>query len=153
MKSKIDHIELVRRGNRLHEARKYSAALPFFERSLKIAPRCPVASYCKANTLHMLDRDGEAYPILKRLVRVSIPELRRRCPHSAPESLHLDAYYLLFLVTLEARGLSREAFGYAQQHLRRRRRGLQSGWSAGEVRAEIAAKSRQRLTQKAESKV
>jgi tetratricopeptide (TPR) repeat protein len=143
VKAKLNHIELVRCGNRIHEDRKYRAALPYFERALEVAPRCPVAAYCKANTLHMLDRDEEAYAILKRLINASILELRDCCPHCGPESLQLDAYYLLFLVTLRARGFGREAFGYARQHLRRRRRGLESLWSVREVRAEIAAMRRE----------
>jgi hypothetical protein len=105
MKRQLDHIELVRRGNVLHEARRYRAALPFFEKSLSQAPRCPVAAYCKANTLHMLDRD--AYPILKHLIQLTLAELRDRCESSSPQSLQLDAYYLLFLVTLRHKGLGR----------------------------------------------
>jgi hypothetical protein len=38
-----NHEALVSRGLELHEAREYTAALPWFERALLIAPRCPAA--------------------------------------------------------------------------------------------------------------
>ena len=62
-----------------------------------------------------------------------------------PRSLRLDALYLLFLVLIHGQGLSSEAFGYAAEHLRLRRRGVHSVWSAREVRASVAAFRREWL--------
>ena len=49
-----DHGELVKRGLALHEARRYSDALPLFEEALAACPRCPSAIYNRANTSYML---------------------------------------------------------------------------------------------------
>jgi len=98
-----------------------------------------VAGFNRANTLHMLDRDEEAYPILRKLVVATEDELRRRCPDSSPRSLQLDACMLLFWVALGCQGRRAEAFDWAAEHLRRRKRGVQSVWSARQVRSDIAA--------------
>ncbi|MGK0302675.1 MAG: hypothetical protein ACI89X_003560, partial [Planctomycetota bacterium] len=58
------HSELVRRGLRLHEGRKYERALPFFVQALEQCATCPNAMYNLANTLHMLGRDTEACVLL-----------------------------------------------------------------------------------------
>ena len=133
----------MQRGLDLHEARRYAAALPWFERALAVAPGCPVAQYNRANTLHMLGRNGEAEPILRGLIAASPDQLRWRCATSEPRSLQLDAHYLLFRVLLDERGFSAEAFELAEEHLRRRRRGLRSNWPAREVRADVAAMRRE----------
>ena len=138
MKSRHDHQALVKAGLKLHEGRRYARALPCFEKASRLAPDCPVAAYNLANTMHMLGRDAEAYPILRELISVPPAELERRCMDAQPLSLQLDAYYLLFWVVLGRRGPCAEAFNYAAEHLRRRRRGLQSVWSIREVRADIA---------------
>ena len=142
MKRRLDHQAFVKAGLRLHEARRYARALPYFEEASRLAPNCPVAAYNRANTLHMLDRDAEAYPNLRVLIEVDPAELERRCPDARPISLQLDAYFLLFLVVLDYRGFCVEAFDYAAEDLRRRRRGLQSLWSIREVRADISAMRR-----------
>lgn len=139
MGRRLDHEALVQRGLDLHEARRYAAALPWFDRALAVAPTCPVAQYNRANTLHMLDRDEEAEPILRRLIQVSPEHLRRRCSACDPRSLQLDAHWLLFLVLRSSRGISAEALALAEEHLSLRRRGLRSNWPIREVRAEIAA--------------
>src|SRR5690606_11819664 len=131
------HISLIEKGLEIHEKRKYSKALPYFERALALSPNCPVAIYNKANVLHMLGRHSEAYPLLRDLIGTDARELRRRCPASGPRSLQLDAYYLLFQVVLYDRGFCDEAFAYAEEHLQRRKRGLKSLFSAREVRHEI----------------
>ena len=139
MGRRLDHEALVQCGLDLHEARKYAAALPWFERALALAPDCPVAQYNRANTLHMLDRNREAEPILRELIAASPAQLRRRCATGDSRSLQLDAHYLLFLVLLGGRGFSAEPFGLAEEHLRRRRRGLRSVWPVRKVRADVAA--------------
>jgi tetratricopeptide (TPR) repeat protein len=137
-----DHKRLVTRAYKLHEARRYSAALKSFKQASRIAPKCPVITYGIANAMHMLGRDVEAYPLLKELVRVEPAELGRRCPACNPRSLQLDAYFLLFKVVLDGHGFCAEAFKYADEHLRRRRRGLHSVWSMREVRSDIEAMRR-----------
>ncbi len=84
-----DHDALIRHGADLHEARRYAAALPWFERALHIAPQCPVAIYNRANTLHMLDRDQEAEPLLRGLIRATPEELRAGCAASGGEACSL----------------------------------------------------------------
>jgi hypothetical protein len=98
-----------------------------------------VADYNRANTLHMMGREAEAYAILRELTKLASKELGRRCLNFQASSLQLDAYFLLFWVTLYYKGFCTEAFRYADEHLRRRRRGLHSVWSLREVRADIAA--------------
>jgi tetratricopeptide (TPR) repeat protein len=137
-----DHEVLIQRGSDLHEARQYGAALRWFERALLVAPDCPVAVYNRANTLHMLDRDHEAEGLLRELIAATPQELRRRCPETQPRSLQLDAHFLLFLVLADGRGPCEGAFAFAAKHLRLRRRGLYSVWSAREVRNDIAAMRR-----------
>lgn len=51
MRRRLDHEALVQRGLDLHEARRYAAALPWFDRALAAAPGCPVAEYNWANAL------------------------------------------------------------------------------------------------------
>jgi len=138
MKNRVDHQDLVKEGLKLHEARRYASALPYFEKASRLAPDCPVAAYNRANTMHMLGRDLEAYVILIELIKAAPAELERRCLYSQPLSLQLDAFYLLFWVVLDIQGPCAEAFNYAAEHLKRRRRGLQSAWSIREVRAGIA---------------
>jgi tetratricopeptide (TPR) repeat protein len=62
-------------GLELHEARRYAAALPYFERALRLSPNCPLAVYNRANTLYMLERDAEAEPLLRGLIAASEEEL------------------------------------------------------------------------------
>ena len=138
----LDHEALVQRGLDLHEARRYALALRWFERALAVAPKCPVAGYNRANTLHMLDRDGEAEPILRELIGASPAELRRQCASADARGLQLDAHYLLAQVLRGGRGVPSEVLALAEEHLRRRRRGLRSVWSAREVRADVAAMRR-----------
>jgi tetratricopeptide (TPR) repeat protein len=147
MARRLNHEALVQRGLTLHERRSYAAALLWFERALAIAPGCAVAQYNMANTLHMLGRDRDAEPILRRLIAVTSAELRRWCATADDlRSLQLDARYLLFSVLLYGRGFSAEAFKLAEEHLRLRRRGLRSLWPVREVRAEIAARRREWAT-------
>jgi tetratricopeptide (TPR) repeat protein len=136
---RLSHEELICRGLVHHEARRYAAALPYFDRASRLAPSCPLAVYNRADTLHMLGRDAEAEPLLRELVAASEADLLAACPVDRPRSLQLDAIYLLFLVLVYGRGFSPEAFGFAERHLRQRRRGVASVWSAREVRAEVAA--------------
>jgi tetratricopeptide (TPR) repeat protein len=133
-----DHQTIIRRGLALHESRRYAAALPYFDRALRVAPGCPVAVYNRANTLHMLGRDDEAYPLLIQLTRLGAAELARRCPDSQPRSLRMDCHFLLFYTILGRRGFCREAIRHARTHLRLRCRGVQSLWSIRHVRRELA---------------
>jgi tetratricopeptide (TPR) repeat protein len=139
----LEHIRLMRSGWKHHDARRYDAALPYFDRAFRIAPECPSVVYNRANTLHMLGRDQEAYPLLLDLIRADIQELRRRCTIARPRSLQLDAYQLMFWVVLYGKGFCDEAFRYAREHLRRRKRGVHSIWTAREVRADVAAMRRE----------
>jgi tetratricopeptide (TPR) repeat protein len=67
--------QLTLQGLELHEARRYAAALPCFERALRLSPNCPIAVYNRANTLYMLERDAEAEPLLRGLIAASEEEL------------------------------------------------------------------------------
>jgi tetratricopeptide (TPR) repeat protein len=138
-----NHHSLVKVGLGLHESRRYGRALGVFEEAQRLAPSCPVVAYNRANTMHLLGRDEESRAILRDLVSVAPETLERRCDAVGGRSLQLDAYFLLFLVTLHCRGFSDEAFGYADEHLRSRCRGLHSVWTLREVRAEVSAMRRE----------
>lgn len=143
-KRRHDHAALIARGLALYEARRYAAALPCFDRALRMAPECPIALYNRANTLHMLERSEEASEILKGLLAVTPEVLHQRCevPFSA-RSIQTDACMLLFWTTLHHRGFCDEAFEHAAAHLRRRSRGVPSVWSKREVLGDIAAMMRE----------
>lgn len=144
MSQRLDrHEKLIRQGSDLHDLREYEAAVMFFDQALVLSPGCATAIYNRANTLYMLGRDSEAEPPLRGLVAASPTQLRAACSVARPRSLILDANYLLFLVLLHGRGFSEEAFKFAEQHLRFRRRGVLSIWSADEVRTEVAGFRRQ----------
>jgi len=133
------HHRLVSIGLALHERRRYVEALAKFRLARRRAPDCPVVAYNVANTLHMLGRDYEAGQILRELVRVDPEVLTGRCEAVNGRSLQLDAFYLLFLVTVHGEGFSAAAFRHAEEHLRRRRKGLRSVWSVREVRNQVSA--------------
>lgn len=135
------HERLVDLGLAFHNERRYREALSLFRAAQKLGPSCPVAAYNVANTSHMLNRQQVAYDLLHGLVSASPESMRRGCPKSrqTPRMIKLDSYFLLFHVTLHLKGFCREAFGYAEKHLRLRRRGLESVWSRREVVAEIEA--------------
>ena len=139
MAPRMNHKELIERGHLRHEARRYAAALPLFQQALKLEPTCLVAEYNVANTLHMLGRHKEAEAILRRLIAAKVESLRHRCHAHRARSVQLDSYQLLFWVTLYFRGFCKEAFAFGETHLRRRRRGLRSVWTAREVRRDLAA--------------
>jgi len=133
------HVKLIKRGLRLHESFRYSAALPFFRKALKLAPGCPSAIYNVANTLHMLGREKEAQGLLSKLIQLSNADLAAGCPVlRRPNSFRSDALYLMFRVVLYSTRSWSKAFPFAQKHLHNRKRGLQSGWSSRSVRREIA---------------
>ena len=134
-----EHARLIERGLAIHEERAYADALPLLERTHALAPRCPSAIYNLANTLFMLDREREAYDLLRQIIDCDDEQLRKGCPDGpvSPASYKLDAYFLLFLVVLYGTEDWDDAFAYAQEHLRRRRRGLRSLWTRQQVLAEI----------------
>lgn len=139
-KKKFDeHFSLIQKGLILHEKFKYSDALLYFENAYKLAPRCPSAMYNYANTLHMLERDIEAYNLLQQIVNSSIEDLRLGCQESRepPKSYQVDAYYLLFHVVFYWKRSWEEAFPYAQKHLVWRTRGLKSAWTIKQIRKEL----------------
>ena len=133
--NELDHIELVRKGLKHHEAFRYEKALGFFDRALELCPTCPIARYDRANTLHCLDRDEEARPIFAVLAEASDQELREECPDfiESPRSMRLDSSYMLFLTTLYATGSWEQSVGFAETHLRNRARGLRSLFSRKDV--------------------
>jgi hypothetical protein len=63
------HWLIARLGLTYYEQRRYSLALKFAARALELAPRCPLALWDYAGALQMLDRDAEAIPIYRRLIR------------------------------------------------------------------------------------
>jgi len=136
---KMDHFQLVEHGVKHHEAFRYSKALPLLERAYKSHPNCPATVYNLANTLYMLDEFEEAKDLLVDLIKKSTSELKDGCPDSTenPESFKLDAYFLLFCVTLYSTGKWGKAYPYVREHLKRRRRGLKSVWSRRTILKEI----------------
>jgi tetratricopeptide (TPR) repeat protein len=132
-----DHFTLVRRGLQLHEARNYARALRYFEQACVLAPRCGTARYNRANTLFMLGNSEDAYHLLRTIVEASLLDLREGCPPCGPRGLQSDAYFLLALVVRHWRGDCEEALRYADEHLKRRKRGRESIWKINEVRATL----------------
>lgn len=134
-----NHERLIEKGLEHHEAFRYSKALPFFRKAYRSHPNCPCAIYNLANTLHMLGHESEAKRLLKIMLKAPDSKLREGCPmlSKVPASYKLDAYFLLFHVVLWQTGSWAKAFPYAQEHLKRRRRGLDSVWSKETVLKEI----------------
>lgn len=133
------HEKLVKRGLRLHEGFRYGEALPFFQEAFESSPNCPATIYNLANTLHMLDRDKEAQNLLCRLIQMSNAELAVGCTDlRQPRSFRSDALYLMFHVMLNLTRSWSKAFPFAQKHLRNRKRGVKSAWSARFINREIA---------------
>ncbi len=139
----MDHFTLIEKGLELHESFKYSKALPFFAKALKSHPKCPACIYNYANTLHMLDRDKEAKALLEELIETDDQSLIEGCPDSneQPEGFRLDAFFLMYYVVLSISGSFAEALPYAEEHLKRRRRGLKSVWTKRQVLNELSQQS------------
>ena len=134
-----DHFKLVTKGLRLHEARAYAKALPYFDRACAAAPACPTARYNRANTLHMLGRDGRAEAVLRPILAASVDELRQGCADCGPRGLQTDAFFLLSHIR-RWRGRPGDlklAVALAETHLRLRHRGVPSLWTARHVRGEL----------------
>jgi hypothetical protein len=132
-----NHERLIEKGLEHHEAFRYSKALPFFRKAYKSHPNCPCAIYNLASTLHMLGHEKESKRLLNMLLKTPDLTLREGCPTAGkvPASFKLDAYFLLFHVVLSLN--DSWAFPYAQEHLKCRRRGLDSVWSKRTVLKEI----------------
>ena len=138
------HEKLVKRGHRLHESRRYKAALPLFQKAFELKPTCPAVIYNLANTLHMLDREQEAQKLLMTLVNMNDTDLNSACVElRQPRSFRCDALYLMFHVMLYETNRWSKAFPFAQQHLQNRKRGLKSAWTLPEIRKEIAELQKQ----------
>lgn len=140
-----DHFKLVDKGLEFHEARAYAEALPYFERACAAAPGCPTARYNRANTLHMLNRDRRAASVLRPILAASAEELREGCPDCRPRGLKLDALFLMSQILRSSREPreAEEAVAFAAMHLRQRRRGVHSVWTARQVRAELVEMRRE----------
>ena len=95
-----DHFYLVTRGDCDHERFRYASALVWYDRALAVAPACPEALYSRANTLHMLRRDQEAYEILVPLSKMTRRQYERACPDGDIDAAArlADANFLLFMV-------------------------------------------------------
>ncbi len=70
-----DHWLLARLSLTYYEERKYDIALKYSTRALAIAPYCPMVLWDHAGTLCMLDREREAMPIYRRLIRRGVDSI------------------------------------------------------------------------------
>jgi hypothetical protein len=86
----------------------------------------------------MLGKDEDAYHLLRTIVDASLDELLEGCPKCGPRGLQADAFFLLAIVIQYSRGDCEEALRHAEEHLKRRRRGLHSLWTIDEVRVKLA---------------
>ena len=94
--------------------------------------------YNYANVLHMLGRDKQAYDILLKLIDTPTENAKRECEHiSNVRGFIVDAYFLMFYVLIYGQGYNKEAFDYAEKHLKLRTRGLKSVWTKRQVQSEI----------------
>lgn len=131
----MNHFALIKQGLTHHEAFEYEKALPFFERAWSKHPMCAASIYNYANTLHMLGQDEDSERHLKQLIVTDDETLRSGCPDACetPRSFKLDAYFLLYHVTLNMSDSFSEAFPYAVEHLQKRSRGVRSIWTRNQV--------------------
>ena len=138
-KGESKHAKLIKQGLRLHERFRYKEALAYFEKAFRRAPQCPAAIFNLASTLHMLDRQDEAYRLLLQLTETPDKELEGKCAElRQPASFKIDAFYLMFHILLEWKRSWAKALPYAAKHIRLRRRGVKSAWSIRTIRREIA---------------
>jgi len=95
-----DHFFLVTRAMCDHERFRYSSALMWFDRAFAVAPSCPSVLYNRANTLHMLRRNQEAYEILVPLSKMTRRQFEQACPEGDIDtaSFVADTNFLLFHV-------------------------------------------------------
>ena len=95
-----DHFFLVTRAMCDHERFRYAPALVWFDRAFAAAPSCPSVLYNRANTLHMLRRNQEAYEILVPLSKMTRRQVGQACPEGGIDtaSFVADTNFLLFHV-------------------------------------------------------
>ena len=133
-----EHERLIDSGLALHESRKYSDALPYFQQAFEQTPNCVAARYNLANTLHMLGRDAEAREILKTLLETPDQTFVNGCPlNEDPRPFKLDALYLMFVTTLYDTEDWRLAYPYAIRHLHERSGDVESVFTGEYIESEI----------------
>jgi len=149
MGKSLSRFELIDRGLDHHEAKQYRRALPYFEKAFLLEPCCPFAIYNMANTLHMLSEEHKAAQLLKNLLLLKLNDIPHDITANTLRVLQLDANYLMFLVMIYGQGFSREAFAFANKHLKQRKAIKGSVWSLAQVRQEIKEMRLAWLTNKA----
>lgn len=133
-----DHISLINNGLKLYDVFKYQESLPYLKKAYKLAPRCLSAMYNYANVLHMLGKDEQAYDVILEIIDTSPEKAKRECEHiSHARGLIVDAHFLMFYVLIYGQGYNKEAFDYAEKHLKLRTRGVKSVWTKRQVKSEI----------------
>ncbi len=136
----MGHYELIERGLALHESEKYDKAIVLFELALEDHPLCPAGIYNYANTSYMLGRYEESEKFLRLLIETDDGALRDGCPDvpGSPRSYKLDAYYMLFHVTLTSTKSWQKAYRYGRKHLELRARGVKSVWSKRQIEMDLS---------------
>ncbi|HXJ34697.1 MAG TPA: tetratricopeptide repeat protein [Candidatus Eisenbacteria bacterium] len=114
-----NHWLLTRLGLTYYELRDYAASLPYCERALALAPRCPLVLWDYAGTLQMLGRHREAVEVYRGLIRRGAKRIAHgRCGEGLARARGLiaDCHYRL-ADSLKALGRSDDALAEFTKHL------------------------------------
>lgn len=133
-----DHINLIKKGLKLYDDFKYHESLPYLKKAYNLAPNCICAMYNYANVLHMLGKDEKAHDVILNIIDTPPEKAKRECEHiSHARGFIVDAHFLMFYVIIYGQGYNKEAFDYAENHLKLRTRGVKSVWTKRQVQSEI----------------
>ena len=136
-----DHWLLTRLSLTYYEQKQYQKSLQYVVEALQIAPYCPLAVWDYAGTLEMLSRKKKALQIYQWLIswgeeRIAYGECGEGI--RSARSLIADCYYRIAGIH-EDRHERGKALSAYKQHLRRRKRGVQSIYPLSQVRRRVAA--------------
>jgi len=70
-----NHWLIARLGLTYYEERRYQLSLKYAIRALELMPSCPLALWDYAGSLDMLDKEGEALAVYRRLIRRGVPAI------------------------------------------------------------------------------
>lgn len=129
------HWLLTRLGLTYYETRRYAASLPYQERALALAPRCPLVLWDYAGTLQMLGRHREAIDVYRRLTRRGVRRIATGpCGEglARAKGLVADCHYRI-ANSLRALGRIDEARSEFDAHLDMRGPGCQSIYALREL--------------------
>ncbi len=134
-----DHWLLTRLSLTYYEQRRYRTALLYSEKSLKLAPRCPLVLWDYAGTLDMLCREAEALAVYQSLVRRGARRIAEgECGEGIrrARSLIADCWYRMASCQI-ALGDPPAAVRAIRRHISMRGPGVESIYSVKEARERL----------------